>query len=167
MLGLVLASGCGGKFDCRNETACRQVESAHGIDRHSIQGAQSAAFFVGGTRYDLVHFEYGVGQDCPAGCFYSHYCAFVVEGQERGFWFSFNSREEQLFDPALYCPSESDGTPMTTSHYTCSLPGLDLPIVADRAFRRWVEQPEDVNDEFRWCREGFRIGYHLGHLPRS
>lgn len=157
--------GCGDpKFDCEDAAACAMVEEAHGIEAHDIIGWQSRAFVVEGTRYHLVHVEYGAPNDCPAGCFYSHYCAVVADGVEYPAYFWFTSRDEHLFDPTAYCPDATDDH--VSGGHACAMPALELPLFSDERFIEWVRDPADVNDELRWCRNDFALGYHLGALPR-
>jgi hypothetical protein len=164
------AAGCGcPKFACHDGDACDLVEDKYDIAEHHIEGRQSVGFDVDGMRYELVHFEYGQAQDCPAGCFFSHYCGFVFGGEEYPTWYAFYLTEEQLFDPTLFCAvaPEPDGAAEVSWNGSCDMPGWSLPVFADAAFRDWVEHPDDVNDELRWCRNGLAYGYTSGVLPRD
>ena len=108
-------------------------------------------FTLDATRYELVHFEYGQANDCASGCFYSHLCTVVVNGdQDYPAVFGFNNSEEELFDPMTYCP---DWTSMSGwSNADCDMPAYHLPLMGSTRFRNWVLNPEDENDEMRWCR---------------
>jgi hypothetical protein len=162
---IVLALGlmaCGPDlFDCADEGACQLVEERYQIADHPVIGRQSVVF--GAT--SLVHFEYGAANDCPSGCYYSHYCAFVANGEEYPLMFSFTSEAERLFDPTQYCSYEQP--PLfggDSSPSACAMPGYELPIVASPSFRSWVQDPDDVNDEFRWCRNELAFAYSIGAI---
>ena len=156
----VLLLGCDSQFDCEDAAACELVEARYDIASRGVQGRQSVVFSSGDTRYALVHFEYGTAQDCLAGCFYSHYCSFVVGGEEKPLSYDWYEPDEELFDPTLYCPSDS-----ASSSFDCAMPAFELAIFADPKFRAWVEDPDDVNDEMRWCRHPLAFGYNTGALP--
>jgi hypothetical protein len=146
--------------DCQDPAACELVGAIEGLEQHELRGRQSVLFTSGDMRYALVHYEYGVGQDCPAGCFYSHLCTFVVGGETRPFYFYFTRDPEVLPTVQAHCaprtPKESDAD--------CALPGLTLPILADPAFRTWATT--ESSDELRWCRHALARDYETGALPR-
>lgn len=159
----VIATGCGpadNMFDCADEAACALIEANHDLTRFPIEGRQSVVF----DDVALVHFEYGAANDCPAGCFYSHYCALVVAGQEKPLSFTFNSEAEQLFPPGQYCsPVLSD----SSNPNDCDMPAYDEPLLADAGFRAWAADIEgDGDEEMRWCANDLMYGYRTGSLPR-
>lgn len=156
---LALTSACTGS-DCKDAAACGLTAQIEGLDQHEVQGQQSVIIKSGGVKHALVHVEYGVGQDCPAGCFYSHLCTFVVDGELKPLWFSFTRPAEVLPSMQAYCAPR---TPLE-SDTECALPGLGLPIIADAAFRAWALT--ESNDEFRWCRQELASYYRAGTLPR-
>jgi len=169
LLGVSVALGACSTAPCEDEGICDQVEQDNLIGQHNIQARQGTSFVVDGKRYHLVHFEYGTAEDCMAGCFYSHYCTVVVDGKEHPAWFSFNTKEDYLFDPLLYCPLLASDPSYTggyvSSDFKCSMPAYALPLFADAAFIDWVQHPDDVNDALRWCRNEFALGYSTGELP--
>jgi len=149
---------------CEDEAACDEVGRSAGLGNQHIVGRQSVTFVSGGARYSLVHYEYGVGQDCPAGCFYSHLCAFVVGGRSQPIYFSFTTESEVLPAVAAFCAPRQ----LATSDAKCALPGLALPIMSDSSFRAWVESwtKDASHDEMRWCRDPLANAYLSNELPR-
>jgi hypothetical protein len=164
--GLLVLSGCSDpNFDCVDHRICSQVKDAYDIARFPIQGVQSHVFDYGNDRYHLVHFEYGAANDCPAGCFYSHLCTFMADNQTQDApsSFSFSQTAEYLFDPRRYCPAvKPDGYVQSGSG--CQMPAFSLPVLRDSVARQWILQPDDRNDELRWCREPLRQAISLGEL---
>ncbi len=151
LAGLAILPACDDQFDCANDGVCDQIEQTYGVDDFHIEGRQSRVFTVDATEYELVHFEYGQGNDCASGCFYSHLCTVVVNGeQDYPLGFAFTSEQEALVDPYTYC---ADFTWMGgSSSPDCDMPAFDLPLMGSTRFRNWALYPEDENDEMRWCR---------------
>lgn len=146
--------------DCQDEAACDAVVGSDGLGTQPLEGRQSEIFRSGGVSYSLVHVEYGVGQDCPAGCFFSHLCAFVVGGETKPIYFSFTRAPEVLPAVQAFCAPRA----LMTSDADCALPGLTLPIIADPSFQAWAMNESD--DEMRWCRGPLANAYLSGKLPR-
>ncbi len=146
-------------FDCEDKAVCDLVSENRGLERHHIEGRQSRSFIVDGRRFHFAHFEFGIARDCPAGCFFSHYCVVVVDNTEFPVSFHFNSSEESLFNsPDLR--SEVGGSQWR------DMPAFALPLFRDETFIKWVGEPKNKLDEFRYCRTMLAWGYSQGKLPK-
>lgn len=122
---------------------CDQISAAG----RTVHDARSKTFTADGVDYTLIRVEYGDTPECSEwddeDCWYSTYCAFVVDNEEFPLEANWVSDADALFDPALYCEDgELEG---------CDLPGSELPILDDEAFEAWMYETDPDDEPLADC----------------
>jgi len=86
----------------------QMIIEKYGLNKDMIAYCSSKSFMVEGKPVEFVHLKYGKANDCPAGCFYSTYCAIVEDGIDYPYGLGTYNEEENILNANF---SEVYGTP--------------------------------------------------------
>jgi len=104
-----------------------------------VENCDVKSFSLDGKQVDLVHIIYGEANDCPAGCFYAHYCAIVEDGIDYPFIYYVNHESENfLGGEELY------------GDFEIELTGQNHDLASSPEFIEFLEE-ERGNGPYRWC----------------
>ena len=124
---------------CPIET--RTIIDKYNINKSQIENCQSKSFNLNGRDVKLIHLEYGVANDCPAGCFFSHYCAIFENGMDYPYVFYFTNPNENILGSA------TDWRVVNESILT----GRRHDLALTQEFNDFLGKEVSNNGEFRWC----------------
>lgn len=97
----------------------------------------------------FTHIEYGTGQDCISGCFYSHLCAIEDGTKVLLFWASWNQPSEAPKGIETICPGLQGGFGGGTG--SCETPGRKHPFGQSRELEQFLSDEQAEGGPFRWC----------------
>lgn len=141
--------------DC--SVVAQTVINKYGINKNQIAGCQSKTFNLDGQSVDFVHIEYGIANDCPSGCFFSHFCAVVEEENVYPYSSYFINNEEDVL--GISQERAEAGYELSSENYgEDKLPGKQHLLTSNPKFTNFKNK-EIVHggdagyriSEFRWC----------------
>ena len=121
----------------------RAVIDKYGINNQQIEGCHSKSFDFEGKKIKLVLLNYGDANDCPSGCFFSHYCAIIEDGVDYPYSLSATSPEENILSPGGEWGEMRDESIMV---------GRVHPLTENSEFKNFLEAERKSGGEFRYCR---------------
>ena len=127
-------------FFCPYET--RAIIEKYNIDEKQIENCQSKSFELNEKNIKLIHLEYGGANDCPSGCFFSHYCAIVEDGVDYPYAFYFTTPEENILNSEVDDWRNADESILT---------GRLHELANTKEFNDFLTKERQNNGEFRWC----------------
>lgn len=119
------------------------VIDKYNINTEQIENCDVETFDLDGKAVSVVHIEYGIANDCPAGCFFSHYCAIVEEGEDYPYKLSYTNEDENILGISKQDQQKNDSAVMT---------GRAHRLVSQDSFNDFIEKEIDKGGPFRWCR---------------
>lgn len=140
-------------------TEAQNVINKYNINENQVENCQFESFSIDGKNVLFVHIEYGMANDCPSGCFYSHFCTIVDGDIDYPYAFYFTNEQEDI----LGIEEEVElGMELSGNYYgKDKLTGLEHPLVQDKDFLEFkdreithggdAEQGYKIS-EFRWCK---------------
>jgi len=140
-------------------TEAQNIINKYNINKNQIENCQSKSFFINRKKIEFVHIEYGMANDCPSGCFFSHFCTIVDGDIDYPYAFYFTNEQEDILGIEETVES---GIPLWSKYYgKDKLTGLKHPLVQDKDFLEFkdneithggdTEQGYKISD-FRWCK---------------
>jgi len=137
----------GDSHNYKNISKCpaevQTVINKYGIDTDQVEGCQSKSFKLDGKSTSFIHIEYGVPNDCPSGCFFSHYCAVVEDGKDYPFAFYFTNEKENILKLPVDDSRSVDKSVLT---------GESHRLATSNEFIEFLNGERQQNGEFRWCK---------------
>lgn len=127
----------------RCPTEAQTVINKYGIDKDRIESCQSKSFKLDGKPASFIHIEYGVPNDCPSGCFFSHYCAIVEDGKDYPFAFFFTNEKENILKAPVDDSRSADKSVLT---------GESHRLASSNKFVEFLNKERQQGGEFRWCK---------------
>jgi len=124
-------------------TEAQTVINKYGIDKDQVEGCQSKSFKLDGKSVSFIHIEYGVPNDCPSGCFFSHYCAIVEDGKDYPFAFYFTNEKENILKVPVDDSRSADKSVLT---------GESHRLASSNEFVEFLNKERQQDGEFRWCK---------------
>ena len=128
-------------FFCPSET--RTIIDKYGINEKQIEGCQSESFELNGKDVKFIHLEYGKANDCPSGCFFSHYCAIVEDEIDYPYESYFTNLDENILNSEFDVWRTADESIMA---------GRVHPLVDTQEFNDFLTKERQNNGEFRRCK---------------
>ena len=113
-----------------------------------VHCTDAAAFCFEGRQVRLTHVEYGVLNDCPAGCFSSHVCA--IEDPEGAALELFYAAWTNPSETPLGLDTECPGLSSSETWPNCVPSGLRHPLVETEQFRSFAAA-QAGSGPLRWC----------------
>ena len=121
----------------------RTIIDKYNVDKNKIENCQSKSFNLNGKDIKFIHLEYGRANDCPSGCFFSHYCAVVEQSIDYPYAFYFTNPNENILN------SEVDDW---RSANESILTGRNHELTTTQEFNDFLTTERQNNGEFRWCK---------------
>ncbi len=109
---------------------------------NEIENCQSKSFNLNGKDIEFIHLEYGVANDCPSGCFFSHYCAIVEDGEDYPYVFYFTNPNENILNSEVEDWRGADESILT---------GRNHELATMQEFHNFLTEERQGGGEFRWC----------------
>ncbi|MEK7139691.1 MAG: hypothetical protein AAB817_03270 [Patescibacteria group bacterium] len=124
---------------CLQSSSVQMIVKQYEINKVSICNVETVD-----RKVDFVNLGIGDGQDCLAGCFYSHFCAIIDRKKVYPFGFSFYGGVGKIVDN-LGIKREDRFASFNSQYYreyygNGVLKGRDHPIVSSENFRKNINR---------------------------